>query len=924
MGMEDELPSSAKSEATSNSTAVSQSGVEQASGSSLSSNRDSSGLAQDDAKPVIQTGTLTSDNVNEHCLNGASQECGCVDDDNTSDVSELSDLSHEAWQPVQGPISWVHEQMRKGQSPRSILEKLVPKGTIIPEGLDIVTLWKIIISIVSEPPKRKKLEDINTLDDVIRLLKTCKKIIVLTGAGVSVSCGIPDFRSKDGVYARLAKDFPNLPDPQAMFDIHFFRSDPRPFYKFAKEIYPGQFKPSLCHHFIRLLETKGKLLRNYTQNIDTLEQEAGIESVVQCHGSFATASCAVCGNKVDSSVIKEDIFNQVIPKCPICPPSDEMAVMKPDIVFFGESLPEHFHNLMTADKEECDLLIVIGSSLKVRPVALIPNSLPAGVPQILINRERLHYLNFDTELLGNCDNIVAELCRRLGDGWNHLVSEEPLLEQVLLSNLPTPPASPGQPSDGVGEEDETGVSSSSNAGPQSTPSSSINVVNSSASSSHAGPSAAKVSTKDHHHPHLKNSLKLAPSLHADEPQAVESVSSSSASAGSSGANQQGRKEDMDRLVSAGHRKDVVYEPSKQGSGTSHHHYHHHHPHHQQQHESTSSHVIHLRDTHGHHVSQAPQPISDCDKTSHELQPPNNSFLQQHSTQAPESTQGVLPGFNMEPSASSSSSEKKRLNDGLSVFTGENGEGEPEVKKQKLSGHSHIMESENTSTSECTHKDETNMPVESESSSFKASLNIDSKDDYECVDNMEGEEIAGAHDGEIGDDIDLQAAWSSRPRTSIADRLGTNQMLFIPPSRYIFKGAEVYSDESESEDDDDTENDDNVDQEDNVNNVEGESSSREVEEVGQKSFSGTSSDMPSAVESSASEEKTIQDTKQVVVQNRLAESSTGLATGIIPKESSNSIADADCGVVGSNFDVPHVSGTLSEKADCVVSSTEDLS
>merc|ERR1719154_963895 len=74
--------------------------------------------------------------------------------------------------------------------------------------------------------------------------------------------------------------------------------------------------------------------------------------------------------------------------------------MKPDIVFFGEGLPDHFHNSITRDKEFCDLLIVIGSSLKVRPVALIPSSLPPEVPQILINREPLPHCTFDVELLG--------------------------------------------------------------------------------------------------------------------------------------------------------------------------------------------------------------------------------------------------------------------------------------------------------------------------------------------------------------------------------------------------------------------------------------------------------------------------------------------------------------------------------------------
>jgi len=120
------------------------------------------------------------------------------------------------------------------------------------------------------------------------LIQNSKKIIVLTGAGVSVSCGIPDFRSRDGIYARLSKDFPDLPDPQSMFDIHYFRWDQRPFFKFAKEIYPGQFIPSLSHRFIAALDKKNKLLRNYTQNIDTLEQVAGIKRVIQCHGMYAT------------------------------------------------------------------------------------------------------------------------------------------------------------------------------------------------------------------------------------------------------------------------------------------------------------------------------------------------------------------------------------------------------------------------------------------------------------------------------------------------------------------------------------------------------------------------------------------------------------------------------------------------------------
>lgn len=262
---------------------------------------------------------------------------------------------------------------------------------------------------------REKLTNVNTIEDCVELIYKSKNIIVLTGAGCSVSCGIPDFRSRDGIYARLRIDFPDLPDPQSMFDIFYFEHDPRPFFKFAKEIFPGQFKPSLSHMFIKNLDQSGRLLRNYTQNIDTLELVAEIKNVIQCHGSFATATCTLCKYKVNSEFIKDKIFQQEIPYCDKCSKKgySSNGILKPDIVFFGEGLPEEYHNSINIDKNKCDLLIVIGSSLKVKPVANIPHLLPKEIPQILINRESLKHLNFDVELLGDCDIITNELLIRL-------------------------------------------------------------------------------------------------------------------------------------------------------------------------------------------------------------------------------------------------------------------------------------------------------------------------------------------------------------------------------------------------------------------------------------------------------------------------------------------------------------------------------
>lgn len=323
--------------------------------------------------------------------------------------------------------------MQKGANPREIIQVLL-HNFHIPENMSEAMLWRIISLAVT--PQRERLNHVKSLDDAVQHIKQAKNIIILTGAGVSVSCGIPDFRSRDGVYSRLSREYPNLPDPQAMFDIKYFFQDPRPFYKFAREIFPGQFKPSPSHRFIKKLEERGVLLRNYTQNIDTLERIAGISRLIECHGSFATASCTRCKFRINGDAIREHILQQRIPVCFLCNPHQtaqlevsvatntttespeeqeqlrnlvEKGIFKPDIVFFGEELPDDFHDSIDTDRHKCDLLIVIGSSLKVKPVAMIPNLVPEHIPQILINREPLPHMNFDVNLYGDSDVIISHL-----------------------------------------------------------------------------------------------------------------------------------------------------------------------------------------------------------------------------------------------------------------------------------------------------------------------------------------------------------------------------------------------------------------------------------------------------------------------------------------------------------------------------------
>lgn len=147
-----------------------------------------------------------------------------------------------------------------------------------------------------------------TLDTVAKLLSSSdvRNVVVLAGAGISTSAGIPDFRSPEtGLYANLAKY--NLPYAEAIFDITYFHQHPQPFFTLSRELYPGNFSPTLTHHFFRLLNEKKKLRRVFTQNIDTLERLAGLDSdrIVEAHGSFATSRCTRCGKSVDADWIKE-------------------------------------------------------------------------------------------------------------------------------------------------------------------------------------------------------------------------------------------------------------------------------------------------------------------------------------------------------------------------------------------------------------------------------------------------------------------------------------------------------------------------------------------------------------------------------------------------------------------------------------------
>ena len=239
------------------------------------------------------------------------------------------------------------------------------------------------------------------LQETAALIIRSHKIVVLSGAGLSTASGIPDFRSPGtGLYDNLARY--QLPNAEAIFDIDYFRQRPEPFCHLARELTGGAWQPSAGHHFIRRLEQQGKLLRAFTQNIDGLDRLAGTKALVECHGTFRTASCIDCHRPRDASLVLAEIQHGRVPHC------DCGGLVKPDIVFFGESLPTEFFEAAHRDIPAGDLFIVIGSSLQVHPVAGLPGLVPNGVKKILVNRESTPVV-FDIELLGD----INEICTRL-------------------------------------------------------------------------------------------------------------------------------------------------------------------------------------------------------------------------------------------------------------------------------------------------------------------------------------------------------------------------------------------------------------------------------------------------------------------------------------------------------------------------------
>lgn len=177
--------------------------------------------------------------------------------------------------------------------------------------------------------------------------------------------------------------------------------NPNPFYMLCKELMPADYKPTMCHYFQRLLVEKANVLRVYTQNIDGLESMAKVPAgkLIYAHGSFAKGRCLKCRKEYSFDWMKAKIYSEGFMSCEskecveAAKKRDEkkeddldsepnLSIIKPDIVFFGESMPEEFLSNIRPDFAQCDLLIVMGSSLKVAPFNHLPSLAEADCPRV--------------------------------------------------------------------------------------------------------------------------------------------------------------------------------------------------------------------------------------------------------------------------------------------------------------------------------------------------------------------------------------------------------------------------------------------------------------------------------------------------------------------------------------------------------------
>lgn len=281
----------------------------------------------------------------------------------------------------------------------------------------------------------------------------CRSIGILTGAGVSVASGIPDFRSPGGMYDTLRPDLITASamerammkeDPTYVVSWTIFRQNQFPYLEVRRPFILGTrqitWKATIAHRFMELLHTKtAKLTRIFTQNIDGLDYQCvsiPVDKIVAVHGSIGSVACEGCDEAMDTGVFCDqvathikDIYGQdpqAPPESkPILCPHCRQPLVKPTTVLFGRQLPATFFKSVQTDLPDMDLLIVAGTSLVVAPANMVIYNIGDDTIRVVVNQEPVGSelgINYgslpscgrDLFLQGDCDTVFLQLIRELG------------------------------------------------------------------------------------------------------------------------------------------------------------------------------------------------------------------------------------------------------------------------------------------------------------------------------------------------------------------------------------------------------------------------------------------------------------------------------------------------------------------------------
>jgi len=241
------------------------------------------------------------------------------------------------------------------------------------------------------------------VERLAELLGQSRRAVALTGAGVSVPSGIPDFRTPEtGLWAKV--------DPMEVAHISVFERDPERFWSYYRPRFQalGDKEPNRAHEALAELERRGLIEGVITQNIDRLHRAAGSENVIEVHGSIETSSCRECGTAYGLDAVEGIFDERGVAICAACG-----GAVKPDVVLFGELLPEEAMARAIELAEGADLMLCIGSSLAVHPVAGLPQlTLEAGGALAIVTKGETPYddeaeLKLDGEIDAELAALVA-------------------------------------------------------------------------------------------------------------------------------------------------------------------------------------------------------------------------------------------------------------------------------------------------------------------------------------------------------------------------------------------------------------------------------------------------------------------------------------------------------------------------------------